>query len=250
MRIAILEAQKIAGYEIEMLALPLMFPDAEITGIQPKHISPHGLAQYDLLILPGINGLDSPYPDILPARKKEVLENAIQNNGLILWTECAATYYLFEEYRFAKANDHIKERYGLGILKGRADGPAFAEMTHSNPPSSDKFISKFKHHVVADIESSKNHLPYQALDVNGPALYPSSDNLPFSEIFKYAGMPKKPICGLIQERGRGLLMAFSFHAAMPFTALPFIHHGREESRTTFLQHKTNLIRRHLAPNQG
>ncbi|HRK97438.1 MAG: hypothetical protein KDJ26_08020 [Alphaproteobacteria bacterium] len=243
MRIAILEAQGIDSHHLRHLALRTMFPDADIVGIQAIHINPNHLTEYNILILPGIIGEDSLYPDILPAEKAICVTQAIQENGLILWTECASTYYLFDHYHYTTSNGQIKNKNGLGLFKGIACGPAFSSVTRRTPHAT----SRFANHIIADIQSNNGTLPlpYQALDVNGPTLHPSPNNKPFSEIFRYTNLLENPICGLIQQQGNGLVMAFSFHAAIPFDTLPFAHHGQDENRTTFMHHQANRIRHHI-----
>ncbi len=252
MKIAILDSQQIAGYEIKKLALPIMFPDATIISIRPEHISPLELAKFDLLYLPGIIGENSPYPDLLPKSKGDIIDQAVKENGLVLWTECAPTYYLMENYTYLGSGGEVKERTGLGIIKGKANGPAFAQITRNAQTrlnnNSDKLAQKFRHHVVAEISCSISGQDlYHAIDVNGPELSPSLDNLPFCEVFRYASLPHQPICGVIQERGQGLVMAFSFHAALPLNELPpAIHNrGKEENRWSFLQHQRNRIHAHI-----
>lgn len=238
MKIAILEQQPISTSELRVYGLPCMFPNAEIVDAPPEEIlkSMSIMKDFHMLVLGGIEGEDSPYPTIFTPQRAEILKNYLLQGGIV-WAECAATYHLTEFYTYTTSTGQFKQKDGLGLIAGRATGPAFP---HIMPPSSGRTLT------VSTIfnPAAEGFSSYQALDINGPALHLDPD-ASVIEILRYENAPDQPVCGVIKSHGTGLLMAFSFHAAIPFGHLSGNQNAEEANRLLFLAHQANRIHAHI-----
>ncbi|MEK7801382.1 MAG: hypothetical protein AAB276_02910, partial [Pseudomonadota bacterium] len=163
MRIACMTYRGLSGQGIES-ALHYMFPEAEIVSIFPQHVRSHVLKNYDILILPGINDEDSLYPTLLPPHKMGILKDSIENDGLILWTFCAASYYMFEEISYQRRNGIFKTRKGAGFIKGSACH-GFNHITRRELNA-----CPWNDYVLAGIHVDGHHELLRALNCNGPTL--------------------------------------------------------------------------------
>jgi glutamine amidotransferase-like uncharacterized protein len=203
LRIACLSYQGLSKQGIEP-ALEFMFPNSEIVSIFPQHIRQHTLKNYDILILPGINDEDSAYPTLLPAHKMDILKETIEQNGLILWTFCASSYYMFEEISYQKRNGTIKTRQGAGLIKGAARH-GFNHITRRQLNA-----SPWNDYILAGIHVDGHQELLRALNINGPTLVPSAaeDGL-VEQFMKYKDI--EGAAGVVKKMGRGMLIALGVH---------------------------------------
>lgn len=212
--------------------MSLMFPEAEIVTVFPQHLRSHVLKSYDLLVMPGIVGEDSPYPEILPRYKAEQIVSCMEENGLVLWTSCAATYYCFEKMVYLKRNGQMKMMKGLGLIKGVAEGPAYQSVTRQN-------FGHSAHHdrVLAELSLANSDQIFRALDINGPALYPHAESL-VDSFLRYSNIPGKPVAGFTKNVGHGLILGLSSHPefSLSHSLLPQDFKLHEPSRLSFLTH--------------
>lgn len=239
LRIACLSYQGLSGYGLEP-TLSLMFPHAEVVSVFPQHIRRHVLKDYDLLVLPGIVGEDSPYPQILSQHKSDQILDCMEENGLVLWTSCAATYYLFEKLVYLKRNGQMKYLNGLGIIKGHAEGPAYRHQTR------DSFAYSAQHdRVLAELALADKSQIFRALDINGPALYPEPESL-VDSFLRFSNIPDQPIAGFTKNVGQGLILGLSSHPefALNHPLLPRDFGLFEPSRHAFLTHIRDKITAH------
>ncbi|MBL8640505.1 MAG: hypothetical protein JNL76_00105 [Alphaproteobacteria bacterium] len=239
MKIAILEQQPISTLELRRHGLPHMFPDAEIVAVPPEEIleSMSMMKDFHMLVLGGIVGEDSPYPTIFTPQRAEILENYLLQGGIV-WAECAATYHLTRFYSYITSTGQFKEKDGLELIPGSATGPAFP---HHTTPSGGRTLTVA---TIFNPAATEGFSSYQALDINGPALHLDPD-ASVIETLRYGNAPGQPVCGVIKSHGTGLLMAFSFHAAIPFGHLSGNQNAEEANRLLFLAHQANRIHAHI-----
>jgi glutamine amidotransferase-like uncharacterized protein len=231
LRIACLSYQGLSAYGLEP-TMAQMFPEAEILTVYPQHLRAHVLKNYDLLVMPGIVGEDSPYPEILPKFKAEQVVSCMEESGLVLWTSCAATYYCFEKMLYLKRNGQMKMMNGLGLIKGLAEGPAYQNVTRQS-------FEHSAHHdrVLAELSLADSDQIFRALDINGPALYPHSESL-VDSFLRYSNIPGQPVAGFTKKIGQGLILGLSSHPefALNHELLPQNFKLHEPSRLSFLTH--------------
>lgn len=237
LRIACLSYQGLSSYGIEQ-TMEQMFPDSEVVTVYPQHLRTHVLKNYDLLVMPGIIGENSPYPEILPQFKADQVISCMEENGLVLWTSCAATYYCFEKMLYLKRNGQFKMMEGLGLIKGLASGPAYQNVTRKN------FEHSSNHdRVLAELSLTNSNSIFRALDINGPALYPHAESL-VNSFLRYSNIPDQPVAGFTKKIGKGLILGLSSHPefTLDHPLLPNDFQLHEPSRLSFLAHiKDRLV---------
>lgn len=246
-RIACLSGQGLYSRDL-LLMLHSLFMGCPISQISPHHITPSQLAAYDLLVLPGIIGEDSPYPEMIPQSKKAILQDSLEN-GLVIWGQCAAAYYMLSSMEYRCRNGVHKSKAGLGLVEGKAIGPAYRHKTRTwreGPALNDMVLARL-HRLDGSL--------VRAFDVNGPALHP--DPHANTKIFsRYADIDGSPVAGFTHSRGRGLLMGVSVHPEIaPATigsgeSLRFLFqkaHRHNASRLAFLADLRQIILNHLDP---
>lgn len=221
-------------------SLSMMFPFAEVVSAYPQHLRSHVLKTYDLLVMPGIVGEDSPYPEILPAPTSDRILQAMEEDGLVMWTSCAATYYCFEKMIYLRRNGKFKHLDGLGLIKGEAIGPAYQNTTRKNFDAS-------AHHdrVLAELTLADKSNIFRALDINGPALYPQEDSL-VDSFLRYSNIPNQPVAGFTKKVGKGLILGLSSHPefTLHHPLLPNDFKLHEPSRLSFLTHIRDKLTLH------
>lgn len=239
LRIACLSYRGLSSQGIEA-ALLYMFPQAEVVSIFPQHIRKHVLRTYDLLILPGINDEDSAYPTLLPREKTDVLKETIEENGLVLWTFCAASYYMFEEISYQKRNGLFKTRAGAGLIKGAARH-GFKHITRKKLNA-----SPWNDYILAGIHVDGHPDFLRALNCNGPALFPDMRRDPLVKSFmNYVDI--EGAAGVMKVMGKGLLIALGVHPELSPThpRLPDAFHAFEKDRWEILSVIKQKIVAHL-----
>jgi glutamine amidotransferase-like uncharacterized protein len=203
LKIACLSYQGISQGGIEP-ALQYMFPNSQVYSIFPQHIRRHDLKSYDILILPGINDEDSPYPTLLPPTKMEAIQETMEQDGLILWTFCASSYYMFEEISYQKRNGEIKKRHGAGFIKGTARH-GFNHITRKVLNS-----SPWQDYILAGIHVDGHRDLLRALNINGPSMLPApSEASLVHQFMKYKDIDGA--AGITKKIGKGLLIALGVH---------------------------------------
>ena len=239
LRIACLSYQGLSGYGLEP-TMELMFPNAEIVTVYPQHLRTHVLKNYDLLVMPGIVGEDSPYPQILPKYKAQQVVDCMEEHGLVMWTSCAATYYCFEQMVYLKRNGQFKMMNGLGIIKGLAEGPAYQSVTRQSFGA-----SAHRDRVLAELSLANTNQVFRALDINGPALYPEAESL-VDSFLRYSNLPEQPVAGFTKKVGQGLILGLSSHPefALNHPLLPHDFKLHEPSRLSFLTHIRDKLTSH------
>lgn len=203
LRIACLSYRGLSGQGIEP-ALSHMFPNSEIISIFPQHIRQHTLKNYDILILPGINDEDSVYPRLLPRHKMDILKQTIEQNGLILWTFCASSYYMFEEVSYQRRNGAFKTMQGAGLIKGAARH-GFNHITRKVLNG-----SVWNDYILAGIHVDGHQELLRSLNINGPTLLPApEENGLVQQFMRYKDI--EGAAGVIKKMGRGMLIALGVH---------------------------------------
>lgn len=239
LRIACLSYRGISTQGVEP-ALSYMFPNSQIVSIFPQHIRRHALKNYDILILPGINDEDSAYPDLLPPHKMQELKNSIEQDGLILWTFCASSYYMFEEISYQKRSGLFKSRKGAGLVKGAASH-AFKHITRRELNA-----SPWNDYILAGIHVDGHRDLLRALNINGPTLLPSpeEDDL-VHQFMKYQDIDGA--AGITKRIGKGLLIALGVHPELSpiHPKLPDAFREFEKDRWTIL----SLIKHKIIEHQ-
>jgi len=213
-------------------AIHLLSPHSKTVTVFPQHLRRETLKKYDILVLPGIIGEDSPYPQILSQNKMDQIIKTVEEDGLTVWTSCAATYYLFDRLSYLKRNGQKKEFKGAGIIKGYAEGPAYTHLTRRN-------FNNAAHHdlVLAQIAWPDQHRIFRLLDINGPALHLVGNNGLTREFLYYANVPQNPTAGFVKQIGKGKIVGLSFHPELTLhhPNLPQSHKHHEPDRITFLK---------------
>lgn len=239
LRIACLSYRGLSSQGIEP-ALEYMFPNSEIVSIYPQHIRRHTLKDYDVLILPGINDEDSIYPALLPAEKMSSLKETIEQDGLILWTFCASSYFMFEEISYQKRCGLFKSRQGAGLIKGAARH-GFNHITRQELNA-----SPWNDYIMAGIRVDGHHELLRSLNINGPTMIPcvSEQNL-VHQFMRYRDI--KGAAGLTKKIGKGLLIALGVHPELSpiHPSLPDAYFEFEKDRFTILSLIKEKITTHL-----
>lgn len=203
MRIAYLNGESFAVSSCEP-ALCEEFNSCNVKSITAKDLNPAGLKDVDVLMLPGITGEKSPYPDILPPNKAQAIYNMMENDGLIVIAECAAFYWSAEEIFYDASNGDKLHRQGLGWIKGIAKGPSGKGLA----PHKD---FKYADTITAPIEfyeGGKTHYT-QICVSNGPALYltgSEAENPDVKITSRFIAEEGYPVATMTKVIGHGLLV--------------------------------------------
>lgn len=235
-RIAVLTAPGIATQGISE-AMGYMFPDAACMKVQPSHIRPPALENFDILVLPGIIDEDSPYPEILNPKKSEFVRQAVEN-GMVLMTFCAATYYMLDRIEYTKRNGEKKERSGCGLISGTAR-QAFAHVTRIKPGT-----TELDDYILAELRL-KDRWNIHALNINGPEIVLADQEHRTSTPFiTYAATGGT--AAIEKTIGKGLILAMGIHPELtthhPLLPAHFSPHDNE--RWVILDHLSDRIKRH------
>ncbi len=203
MRIAYLAEQRLSINGLDS-AFRFIYPQAEIVKISAADIQKEKVASCKILILPGNNTEDSPYPEFMNAERIETLRSAMEDDGLVLITFCAASYFMADRILYETKKGEIKERAGAGFIKGTATH-AFRHCTRPSNPQ-----NQLQDYIEANITSPMANIPMRILNVNGPAFH--LDEEENSEIFlKY--VDTKGAAGVFKKIGLkgGMLVALGVH---------------------------------------
>jgi len=257
MKIAYLTGPYLATTSIRMMLHEEWGPD-QVYELRSIDLAATDLSQFDLLVFPGSVGEVSPYPGILREQEMENVMGAL-NNGLIVWTDCSATYYMLNDIRYLTSTGEEKTRTGLGLIGGTALGPVEGQAI---TPQDDHRFSE----VVLRRISFRDDGGHRLADVcygNGPGIHLSEDELANPNTYvlaRYDGAEHAPAAGVAKRIGRGLLVSlgvlvqiaphhmrgrFAEAAAEQHRAEMFSHLSRvDDHRRSFLYLVFNTIRAH------
>lgn len=188
-------------------ALQFMFPNAKIFQINAAQLASGDIPPTDMLVLPGNDTETSQYPIYFTPNVQLVIKNKIEQDGLILMTFCAASYFLMTDISYIDRQLTPKKAKGLGWITGEAS-QAFETATRLSPNP-----SLAKDYIEARLNHA-HHAPYElySLNINGPAFH-FTDDLPFPlrDVFlRYADCDDKP-AAFIQHIGKGFVVALGVH---------------------------------------
>jgi glutamine amidotransferase-like uncharacterized protein len=245
-RIACLSGRGLYSRDL-LFMLHGLFMGCPITQINHHHLTKSHLSAYNLLVLPGIVGEESPYPDLIPQSKKVLLQELVED-GLVIWGECAAAYYMLSSMEYRCRNGVHKNKRGLGLVEGEAIGPAYHHKTRAQ-----REFTATNDIVLARLQQSEGGSLTRVFDINGPALYPADDKN--TRVFmRYADIDGSPAAGFTHSLGRGLLMGISVHPEItpatigtspPLRILFEKAHRHNASRLDFLASLRQIVVQHL-----
>lgn len=202
------------------------------------------LSQFDLFVLPGSFGEVSPYPDLIGESEASLLLDAVEKNGLILWTDCSATYYMHDRIEYTTSAGLHKTRPGLGLIDGVARGPVTGKAL---APTED---SRFSDVVIRRIGFNYGTTRCTA-DIcygNGPKLELSASeraNPDVKILARYCDAPDAPIAGITKKIGTGLLI--SLGVLVQISPEDMIGHFQDE---TSERHRLALFNHLSAADSG
>lgn len=161
------------------------------------------LSLYDVVVLPGSAGENSPYPLILNDEAVRKLKSALED-GLVLITFCAASYYMLDNIFYQTRDGQIKIAKGLGLIEGAAK-QAFHSKTRQ-----DGKADLYRDYIEARLTSPHFDKPIHILNVNGPSFHLSEREKSLTDIFlNYADIDGA--AGLIKRIGKGMIIALGVH---------------------------------------
>jgi glutamine amidotransferase-like uncharacterized protein len=204
MKIAYLTGPYLATSSIRMMLHEQWGAD-NVYELRSVDLAKADLSRFDMLVLPGSVGEISPYPAILREEELDNLSHAL-HEGLIVWTDCSATYYMLNDIRYLSSNGEEKTRTGLGLIGGTALGPV--EDRAMSPQEEHRFAE-----VVLRRIAFRDNGNQRLADVcygNGPGLYLSEEELanPNTQVLaRYDGVPQAPVAGVTKKIGHGLLIS-------------------------------------------
>ena len=177
----------------------------------------------DMLVLPGITGESSPYPDIIPPRKAEVIYARMQE-GLIVMAECAAFYWSAREISYVTSDGRKLQKTGLGWVDGVARGPWGKAIA----PDAD---FRYADTIATDIEFYDGMNAHQtAICIsNGPALYLSEQETENPDVHitsRFIAEPGRPVATMTKMIGDGMLVGMG---VLPHIQTPQLQGRQQDS---------------------
>jgi glutamine amidotransferase-like uncharacterized protein len=180
------------------------------------------------------------YPTLLPPEKMAVLKETIEKNGLILWTFCASSYFMFEEISYQKRSGVFKTRQGAGLIKGAARH-GFNHITRRELNA-----SPWNDYIMAGIHVDGHRELLRSLNINGPTMIPSlAEQQLVHQFMRYKDI--QGAAGITKKIGRGLLIALGVHPELSpiHPSLPDGFAEFEKDRWTILSLIKDKITHHL-----
>ncbi len=202
MKVAYLSGNHLATSSISMM-LAECFGKENVHQLPFDEIGTVHEKDFDLLILPGITGESSPYPSRIGEQERASLHKAVSENGMILWTDCAATYLMCNTIEYKASTGEFKTIRGLGFIDGVARGPVGGKAIAPSPE--DRF-----HDVVIRRIEYKNGKKADLCYGNGPGLFLTEqerNNTDVDIIGHYHDVKDKPVAALTKRIGNGLLIS-------------------------------------------
>jgi glutamine amidotransferase-like uncharacterized protein len=206
LKVACLTGHRLAARAL-LEELHSTFGGNNVFTLRPHHLKPDILRDYDLLVLPGIVGEDSPYPDIFTPHRAAHLKQALQN-GLIIWAECAPTYYMFGHFEYLARDGGLKTKPGLGLIEGKAIGPAYKHLTRGSGTLTHRLSDIVLAGLSYEGEEGGEKIAH-IFNINGPVLLPK--NASTKIIARYADLEGTPAAGVVQKIGKGMIIGLGFH---------------------------------------
>ncbi len=205
MKAAYLKNQAFATTSIELM-LCEVFGAVNVQPLSLSDLRPSALKQTDLLILPGIAGEVSPYPQMLPPNKADMLLKTAEDHGMTIWTDCAATYWSAREISYLGSDGKKRGRSGLGWIDAVAAGPlpGKALAADKNFRYADTTTVAIEYYKGG--ETLRTDICYG----NSPALYLNEDEArnPDIEILaRFDETPDKPVAAMTKTLGHGMLVS-------------------------------------------
>lgn len=202
MKVAYLNGEHLAITSIRLM-LQECFGKDNVLEIPFENLNTIHEQDIDLLVLPGVTGETSPYPKHMGEAERESLRRAITENGLILWTDCAATYLMCNKIEYKSSTGEEKTMPGLGLIDGVARGPVAG---NAIAPSQE---DRFRDVVIRRI----NYKGERTADVcygNGPGLFLSDEernNHDVEIIGHYTDVADAPVAAMTKRVGQGRLIS-------------------------------------------
>lgn len=226
-------------YESSMM-LKAEFGKKNVDPVWLEELHRSDLSDCDLLFLPGIPGEVSPYPDIMTPQVKAMLFNEVRR-GMILWTDCAATYEMMTDMEFHASSGEIKQRKGLGWIDGMARGPVSGHAIA--PAPSDRFQHVTLKEIFYRVRGEQRSA--WAGYGNGPGLILSDEerrNPDVQIIGRYGPDDSSPAAAVTKKIGHGLLMSLGVLIQMEPASIqgqPTL--PSRDVRDTAAQHRTKIL---------
>jgi glutamine amidotransferase-like uncharacterized protein len=207
MKAAYLWGHNLATHSISLM-LHDQFGKRNVTQIPAEDLKDADLSRFDLLLLPGSVGETSPYPQILtPEVAPKLFNEAVYNNGLMLWTDCSATYEMTRIIQFTSSKGELITRNGLGIYDADSLGP------YSGQAIAPSLTERFQDVVIKRIFYNSTQRKNCEADIcygNGPAIYLSDKELrnpDVNVIARYGTTENSPVAAMTKKFGKGLLIS-------------------------------------------
>lgn len=262
MKVAYLSDQIFSTSESSMM-LNERFGAKNVMPVTIEELAYTDLSGDDLLFLPGIPGEKSPYPKILTPQITARLMKEVER-GMIIWTDCAATYEMLPRMKFHTSSGKIMRRKGsFGWIDGRADGPVEGSALPSSPDN------RFQHVTLRQVfymAGGEQRMAWAAYG-NGPGITLSEEELrnpDVNVIGRYGPDDTSPIATMSKKIGKGMLLSLGvlvqiapYHASAPpegarhdETVLAHratIHRALTEHdhlRLAYLDHLIELVKTH------
>jgi glutamine amidotransferase-like uncharacterized protein len=179
------------------------------------------LDHLDILILSGVIGEVSPYPDFLTDRKLYALQKAIEQQGLHVVGICAAAYYMSKSISYSDRNGNNKERAGLGWVDAAGIG---AVDLHDYPHGKTTSIRPIQISITSADGSDPTII--RTCYADGPALQLNSAECVHPAVEILAEFHQTALSGaaiIRKKMGNGsltLLSALPYFSASDFTLSP------------------------------
>jgi glutamine amidotransferase-like uncharacterized protein len=161
------------------------------------------------LFMTGTTGEKSPYPDFLSKERGKSLLRWAQQNGAVIWMDCAASYYAMEKIEYTKVDGTILNREGLGWIKGIAKGPHPTHLGIRDTADS----SGYEGVITVPISLSDETLsqkPFEIAYGHSPILYPTRDNIGLKIIAHFKDVAEnntlKPVALAVLEQSESRII--------------------------------------------
>lgn len=206
MKVAYFYHQDIASSALRLMLIE-RFGMHNVVALDVVNFKPRDLKGIKLLVLPGVSGEKSPWPDFLPPDKAEILSKTAEDTGMVLWTDCAVSYWSAQEIKYHASNNTILTKKGLGWIDAVAIGPVIGKGMEYIPQYtySDITTVAIDYYDVARIPHS-TRIPYG----NSPSFYLSEQEKanPNVDVFAhFTDHADKPAAALTKKMGTGLLVS-------------------------------------------
>ena len=200
MKVAYIHQENLSSYSL-MLMLNEAFGKRNVTAISGKRFSVTDLSPYDMLVLPGTATEENPYFDLFLPQDVTYLRKQVEE-GMIIWTDCAATYHVCDYIQYTDSDLNPKSQRGLNWIEATGAGPVSGRALPRS--ASSKFMDVATQRIIYDGHTAE--ICYG----NGPGLHlsPSETLNPSVKIIaRYKDVENNPVAALTKRIGRGLLIS-------------------------------------------